>query len=137
MLNSSRKAKGKRLEDFVVKALKEIDPTCYRRADSGSGRDNKEDVTTVLPLHIECKNQEVKNVNKWWKQTCDSCPEDKFPILVYKKNFQREPIVLMCFDDLCALQTNIKRKNYVYRIEQFLIQLKFSDFIKILKDKSY
>lgn len=130
MLASSCKQKGKRLEDYVVDYLKEFDEYIYRRKDSGSGLHNKEDVTTKLPFHIECKNQEATNIKKWWLQTCDGCPVNKYPVLVYKKNYQREPIVYMMLSDLMSYMSDIKVETF-----KIGISMVFSDFTSLIKEK--
>lgn len=130
MLNSSRKAKGKRLEDYVVLTLKEFDDYVYRRADSGSGYRNKEDVTTKLPFHIECKNQEVLSINKWWDQTCIGCPKSKYPVLIYKKNYQKDPMVYMKLSDVISFISDGPIDNW-----EVFITLTYSQFLIILRKK--
>lgn len=126
----SKKQKGKRLEDYVVTQLKEFDEYVYRRKDSGSGLHNKEDVTTKLPFHIECKNQEVVDIKKWWLQTMDGCPECKHPVLIYKKNYQREPIVYMMLSDLMSYMADIKVTTFKIGISMVM-----SDFINLIREK--
>lgn len=130
MLAKSKRAKGKRLEDFVVTYLKEFDAYVYRRADSGSGLHNKEDVTTKLPFHIECKNQEATDIKKWWLQTCDGCPESKYPVLIYKKSYQREPIVYMMLSDVISYMSDIKVNTF-----KIGISMVFSDFTSLIREK--
>lgn len=130
MLGKSKKAKGKRLEDLVVDYLKEFDEYAYRRKDSGSGLHKKEDVTTKLPFHIECKNQEVINIKKWWVQTCDGCPQNKYPVLIYKKNYQREPIVYMMLSDLISYMSDVKVTTFKIGISMVI-----EDFTSLIREK--
>lgn len=130
MLNKSKKAKGKRLENEVADALKEFDQYAYRRADSGSGLHRKEDVFTTLPFFIECKNQEEINITSWWKQTLEGCPANKFPILIYKKNFQRDPLVYMKLSDLISFMADKRVETF-----KITITMVFEDFISLLREK--
>lgn len=130
MLNASKKQKGKRLESFVVAALREFDEYCYRRADSGSGLHNKEDVTTKLPFHIECKNHEKNNINGWWKQTLLGCPANKYPVLIFKSNFQREPYVYLRLGDVISYLGDINIQALAIPIT-----VTFTDFISLIREK--
>jgi len=57
-------------EEYIVEMLKEIDPYCSRTPGSGNGG-CKSDVKTMLPLQIECKQRNTKDVtirmNVWDK----------------------------------------------------------------------
>lgn len=129
MLPKSAKAKGKRLEKWVCSRLKTIDPHCYSRADSGSGKFHKEDITTSLPLHIEIKNQATLELLTWWKQTLESCPASKYPVLIYRLNFQKMPTVYMRFSDLLSYISGNKIETF-----HFNISLSFNDFLQVVKE---
>jgi len=127
MLPKSKKQKGKQLENFVANELRKIDKYAYRRADSGSGLHRKEDVFTTLPLFIECKNQKELHINDWWKKTIENCPSDKYPILVFKQNYQREPTVCLWLGDLLSLLSK-QKVDLKYKI-----YLAWSDFFDLIK----
>lgn len=133
MLVSSKKQKGKLLEKFVSSALEKIYPYAYSRADSGSGKFHKEDVSLPreVPLHIECKNQAELQLETWWKQTVEGCPQYKYPVLIYRLNFQKVPTVYMRFDDLLSYISNQKIEMSPFR---FCISLSFNDFLKVLQE---
>jgi hypothetical protein len=137
MLTKSKKQKGKWLEKLVAKKFKEITPYVYSRADSGSGKFHKEDVTLPdnLPFFIECKNQAEINIKQWWKETIDGCPAGKFPILIYKQNYQREPTVVTTFFNLLSYISRVKELPEDNSL-QFLIHLNFTDFINLIKSKN-
>lgn len=131
MLPRSAKAKGKRLEKYVADRLSEIDKYAYRRADSGSGRLRKEDVFTTLPLFIECKNQENIQISQWWKQTLRGTPKEKFPVLIYKKNFEKQPTVTMRFGSVLSWISGHANMPNEFN---FLIHFSFEDFILLIKN---
>lgn len=131
MLVKSKKKKGKQLEKFVAERLGKIYKFAYSRADSGSGKYKKEDVSLPddVPLFIECKNQAELNFGSWWKQTLNGCPASKFPVLVYKLNYQSPKVSLMLNDLLYFLfQTKISVYNEI-------VTLEWVDFENILLKK--
>jgi hypothetical protein len=143
MLPKSKKQKGKHLEKWVAGELKKIFGFVYSRADSGSGKFHKEDITLPdeIPFHIECKNQKDKNLKEWWKQTYEACASSKIPVLIYKLNYQKVPTVVMnAADFLDFLSGNFKTRNVDFMENwkrfsdiSFLIEFSFSDFFNILK----
>lgn len=135
MLNKSKKAKGKMLEKFVAKAMGEIFSFSYSRADSGSGLEHKEDVSlpTDVPLHIECKNQAEINISRWWDETIDGCPAYRYPVLIYRLNFQKDPSVVM---RMCDLLSFLSGKKIEFGDEiSMKVTFTFSDFVYLLKKK--
>ena len=140
MLNHSRKQKGKRLEKLVASTFADIFPFAYSRADSGSGKMHKEDVTLPLnvPLHIECKNQATIDLKGWWSQTMEGCPAYKFPVLIYKLDFQQKPSVVMRMSDVLQFYLSNKPDFAAFGEKQILdlmvlITMSFDDFIGIVK----
>jgi hypothetical protein len=131
MLNSSKKQKGKRLEKFVAGELAKVFSYAYSRADSGSGKFAKEDVTLPkgIPLFIECKNQADLELMTWWRQTLEGCPASKYPVLIYRLNFQKVPTVYLRFGDLLSMMSGKKVDTF-----QFNISLSFDDFLQVLKE---
>lgn len=132
MLPKSAKQKGKRLEKLVAKELKKIFSFVYSRADSGSGKYHKEDITLpdYVPLSIECKNQAELQIESWFKKTELNCPSSKYPVLIYKQNYQREPKVVMRISDFLNFLSG-KRFKYEFN---FLITFDFKDFLAVCEN---
>ncbi len=132
MLAKSKKAKGKRLENFVSKRLDKIFVYSYRRADSGSGKFHKEDVTlpSNIPIFIECKKHAKENIKGWWKQTIEGCPVSKMPVLVYELDRWREPMVLCRFSDILWLLSGGSRVKMPLHIH-----MNWYEFEQLLWDK--
>lgn len=130
MLTKSKKRKGKDLEKFVASEMKAIFGFAYSRADSGSGKYHKEDVTLpdFVPLHIECKNQAIEKFTDWWNQTIYGCPRSKFPVLVYKLNYWKEPRVMMKYADVANFLIGQKLLNSM----EFKVILSWKDFRELI-----
>lgn len=130
MLVKSKKAKGKALEKFVAKAFRDVFGYAYARADSGSGKFQKEDVTIPheVPLFIEVKNQAKLSLKSWWHQTTYHCPVDKLPVLVYKLDYQKEPTVVMTASGFFQMVKNAKIEEW----QDTKIAFSFSDFMEIV-----
>lgn len=129
MLKNS-KAKGKQLERYVAKALNEFDKVAYARLDSGSGLHRKEDVFTTLPFFIECKNQAEPSIKAWWDQTISGCPKEKYPVLIYRLNYQKEPTVVIQLFDLIGYIGDTKLSPSPERVS-----LSFADFLSLIRKK--
>ena len=93
MKPASKKAKGARLEREVAAMIrhKGLDPDCSRMPLSGAFSHLPEDVFTRLPIHIECKNQEVIKLWNWWNILRDKTKFGKEPVLVISGNHR--PII--------------------------------------------
>ena len=132
MLVSSKKQKGKKLEKWVANRLRDIFPFAYSRADSGSGKMYKEDVSLPanVPLFIECKNHATLDLNRWWSQTLYGCPKSKYPVLVYRLPYQSIPNVYMKLDDLLALMSGQNLDAFGINIT-----ITWNDFEKVLNMK--
>lgn len=130
MLVKSKKAKGKKLEKYVAHHLSKIFKFAYSRADSGSGKYNKEDVSIPdsVPLFIECKNQAKLSLTNWWNQTTFHCPRSKLPILIYRLNYQKEPTVVTNIMSLVKILKNIKED-----VTDIKISMSFNDFLALVK----
>lgn len=93
MKTSSAKAKGRRLQDAVVKLLKET-YTTLREGDitpaimGESGRDIKLSPTAedVIPFDIECKNQEKISIWAAIEQAEFNVKEGRIPLVIFKRN---------------------------------------------------
>lgn len=132
MLPRNKKQKGKQLEKFVASELKKIFKYVFARADSGSGKWHKEDITLPdnIPLAIECKNHAEPKINEWMSELYIKTPPEKYPVLIYKTNYQK-PKVVMRFGDLINF---ISKQNTKYDWQLlFLITLDFNSFINLLE----
>jgi len=118
------------LEKYVADAFKKITPFVYSRADSGSGKFHKEDVTLdeKIPLHIECKNQAELSLVTWWKQTLEGCPASKFPVLIYRLNYQPKPTVYMALNDFFSWLSDQKITAFDTHIS-----IEFDEFMDLVK----
>lgn len=128
----STRQKGRILQEFIAKAFKKITPYVFSRADSGSGKYHKEDITLpdYIPLHIEAKNRAVADIKNWWKQTLMGCPKSKYPTLIYKLNYQHDATVYMRITDFILLL-----ENRVDLLDDLKISINFTDFMKVLENK--
>lgn len=137
MLIKNKKQKGKLLEKFVANELKKIFYFVYSRADSGSGKYHKEDITLPdnIPLFIECKNHAEPRIDEWFKDILKKCPDNKYPVLIYKKNYQK-PKVVMYFNDMIDFLSNTGKVEYEGYFK-FLIEFDFNDFINLLKELKF
>ena len=103
----SKKAKGKLLEKLVAQRLKEvlaeygIDAKVMPMSGAISGF--KSDIFTNLPVNIECKNQERVSLWEWWEQAENQTSIGRFPTLVISRNYQKEPLAVLRFEDLLTL----------------------------------
>ena len=139
MLPKSKKQKGKRLEKYVTKELKKVFDFVYSRADSGSGKFHKEDITLpdYVPLSIECKNQAELKIETWFRKMEENCPADKYPVLIYKTDYQ-EPKVVMRISDFLNFLSGSKQyydlpfKDLLGYEFSFKITFEFKDFVDLL-----
>jgi hypothetical protein len=129
----SKRAKGKTLEKYVAMELGTLFKYAYSRADSGSGKYNKEDVSLPadVPLHIECKNHAVASVGTWWAQTINGCPSYRFPVLVYRLNYQTLPTVVMRLIDCFEICKGRPKRSTDFTPDDIRVALSWSDY-KIL-----
>ncbi len=109
MKTSSAKAKGRRLQDHVVKKLMEhytqLQPGDIRPAIMGeSGEDIKQSpfARSILPFSIECKNQEKINIWSALEQAEENCPDNQNPAVVFKRN-RSEVYITLKLDDLLEI----------------------------------
>ena len=123
MKTSSKKAKGRSLQNFIAKELceKEVFYRDYRITESSTWLEQDEkhfkpaimgesgvdiklspQAKKIFPYDIECKNQENWSIPTWWKQTVANTEEGRKPLLVIKKNRQ-EPLVVLRWKDFKEL----------------------------------
>lgn len=134
MLPKSKKQKGKQLEKMVAKELKKIIPYVYSRADSGSGKFHKEDITLPdkIPFFIECKNQAEPKINEWFKDILKKCPENRIPVLIYKQNYQKPKVVLYLHNLMDFLSNTSVKIDYDSALK-ILIEMDFYDFLGLVR----
>ena len=92
MKTSSKKGKGRRLQNFVrdelVKSFPSLENDDIKVAIMG---ENGEDIKLspaakrIIPYSFECKNQERLSIWEALNQAEENC-EDRVPILVFKRN---------------------------------------------------
>lgn len=123
MKTSSAKAKGRRLQDHVVKELmsgaynnceecEEHDHPMWtpRKGDikpaimGESGTDIKLSPAAKdhIPFDIECKNTERASVWQWIKQAEENAEEGRVPLTVFKRN-RSDVYAIIKLDDLLKL----------------------------------
>lgn len=92
----SKKAKGKRLEIKLAKAIRDkgLDPNARRMPGSGAFDGFKTDSFNKLPFSFEAKNQEKVRLWEWWKQAQDQSTIAKPPVLVISGNYRPELAVM-------------------------------------------
>ncbi len=108
------KAKGRRLQNVVVKALlfllPGVQPDDIQSRSMGS---NGEDIIlspyarSIFPYSIECKNQEKLNLWKAWEQTQSNCEEHE-PLLIVGKN-NTKPLAVLDLDHFFKLEAFYER----------------------------
>lgn len=85
-------------EQYIVERLKEIDPYCSRTPGSGN-KGIKSDVKTNLPLQIECKQRNTKDITirmDVWEKLKGTLPFylNKIPILALQNKDKKRFVVL-------------------------------------------
>ena len=99
MRPSSAKAKGRKLQQWVVTKLVEIlgfdEEDLESRPMGSSGEDVIMGVQSrkKFPYSIECKNQEAVNVWKAYEQSQENC-KDYEPLVIIKRN-KSKPLALV------------------------------------------
>lgn len=106
---SSKKAKGRRLQDAVVESLYENFDS-LRQGDikpaimGESGKDVKLSplAEDTIPFDIECKNMEKINVWNEFKQAESNTKNGRMPLLVFKRN-RSDTYAMLKWEDLLKL----------------------------------
>ena len=114
---SSRKAKGRRLQNFVrdtlIKTFKlnPVDVRCAIMGEGGVDIKLSPRAAKKFPWAVECKNQEAyANVYKDFDQAQFNADKERLsPLLLIKRN-RREPLVVMTFEKFLEVLYG-KRKN--------------------------
>lgn len=128
----STRQKGRALQEYIANAFKKIHPYVFSRADSGSGKFHKEDVTLpdFIPLHIEAKNWAKGSFREWWFQTMNGCPASKYPVLIYRLNYEKKPTVYMRITDLILFLG-----DRVDLLDELKARIDFDDFMNLVEKK--
>ena len=120
MKTSSKKGKGRRLQNFVrdrlVTSFPSLEDDDIRTAIMG---ENGEDIKLspaarkLIPYSFECKNQERLNIWGSLKQAEDNCPEDREPVLIFKRNRSKTYAVIEIdeFIELIGDKNDKRTKN--------------------------
>jgi len=116
MKTSSKKGKGRRLQNFVRDRLLDsfptLEPDDVKAAIMGeSGEDIKLSPAArrIIPYSFECKNQERLSIWSSLKQAEDNC-NDRTPVLIFKRNRSKVYAVLE-FESLIDLIGDIDAKK--------------------------
>lgn len=108
---SSRKAKGRRLQNLVAGKISKIlnipwgkDKLIQGREMGQSGVDIKlyGEAKEKFPFAIECKNTEKMSLTSWVKQAKENLGDFKYWMIVYKKN-NFKPVVILDLDDFIKI----------------------------------
>jgi len=111
----SRKAKGRRLQNWVRDALlgafpslkKDEDIWCAIMGESGVDVKLSKDAQKLFPFSIECKNKETwKGLNDAYDQSVSNA--DLEPAIVLKMNGRKPLIVLDCVSFLNIIKEKTK-----------------------------
>lgn len=111
----SPKEKGRRLELNIAKTLRDagLDPDASRMPLSGAADGFKSDIRTILPLHIEAKNQETWSPLAYYEQAERGCAQGCIPLVIMGKN-RTEPFAFLKWKDMIyLLQLAIESGHFV------------------------
>jgi hypothetical protein len=119
MKTSSKKGKGRRLQNFVrdnlVKSFPSLEQDDIKAAVMGeSGEDIKLSPAAkrLIPFSFECKNQERLNIWSSLQQAEDNCG-NREPVLVFKRNRTKTYAVIE-FDKFLSFigESNVKKRRH-------------------------
>jgi hypothetical protein len=97
----SRKAKGRKLQDYVRETLRYIfrnkleddDIKCAIMGQNGEDLVLSPAAKKLIPFAIECKNQEKLNIHSALKQA-ETNAKDRIPLLIFTKNRTKKYVAL-------------------------------------------
>lgn len=122
MKTRSAKSKGTRLEKDIARRINEVlgsyGVQARRMPMSGAIEGFKSDIYINLPIAIEAKNQEKVKLWEWWKQTEEQCPNAKLPALVISRNYNKDPIAIIRFEDLLFFMELAVQSGWVSSIRK-------------------
>ena len=105
MKTSSAKAKGRKLQQWVVTKLLESRPMGSSGEDVIMGVQSRKQ----FPYSIECKNQEAVNVWKAMEQCQTNC-KDYEPLVIIKRN-KSKPLALVDAEYFIKLHCKVKKNE--------------------------
>ena len=102
---------GLELENYVANTLKPYDKSAKPSKQSGAGNYKEDIYLTKLPLAIECKNYQSKNISlpkSVWNKCIKnmSIVDKRKPILVTTVEGIQEPFAMLRWSDLVQLMVN-------------------------------
>jgi len=104
MKTRSCKAKGRRLQNKIAKELAELfglelgkEKDIWPRVMGEDGPDIAlaKHIREIIPLSIECKNQEKWNVHSFVEQAKKQAYPNTEWVVIMSRNYQREPFVVV------------------------------------------
>lgn len=113
----ARIQKGKDLENYVARRLKEtgLDDRAKRSIGSGSGTGEKADINTKVMIlgqniGIECKHTDKPQLKDWWRQARKLEEIQRIPVLIWKQTADRyaDTKAIVSYETLLALIKNQK-----------------------------
>ena len=117
----SPQKKGKDFEREIAKDLAKRFNTKVRRTPCSGGIHDfmPQDIicmdknSIINELHIECKKQQSLNGHKVYWRTKNISKVGKIPVVVWKKNHDPEPIVIIGYNDFCNLLERLIENNTI------------------------
>ena len=114
----TQQQKGKKFEREIADDLSKTFNAKIRRTPcSGGIHDfNTADIFCIKKdsflhdFHFELKHRKSLNVHKTLWETDEKCPGHKIPIVIFKKNFDVDPIVTMKYSDFKWILSVMKEK---------------------------
>ena len=108
----SKKAKGKRLEKYLAKRIREkgLDKDAKRMPMSGAIEGFKSDIFTHLPFTFEAKNQEKVALWEWWNQAKAQEAPYRPAVLVVGGNY-RPALAVIDLETFLNMILEIKQLN--------------------------
>jgi len=108
--------KGKNFELEIAKDLVKRFKTNVRRTPNSGGIEGfmRQDIicqnekSILSGLFIELKKCQSLNAHKVYWRTKDVCPVNKTPLVIWKKNFDPEPVVIIGYDDFFNLIKSVE-----------------------------
>ena len=129
MKPQSSKAKGRRLQQAIVRDLLELHPDLtaddIRSTSMGAGGEDillSSAARRALPYSFEAKNQERLNIWSALEQARANCPERCEPVVVFKKN-QSKPYAALPWDALKLLISNREAPGAAESARECLLRL--------------
>ncbi len=120
MKTSSAKAKGRRLQNYLVDSLKSLfglpddDVRGAIMGENGTDVKLSTKALDILPFSFECKNTEKLNIWAAIKQSVNNMIPNTIPVVVFKRN-RSEVFALLPLDGLLRIVQECNMNNIVLR----------------------